>query len=582
MSRILLSVRDLVTWFKLQKAEVKAVDGISFDLFDGETLCVVGESGSGKSAAARSILQIVEHPGRIVSGEILLNRYEGAAATPRETIDIAKLSPTGLPMRMIRRNDISMIFQEPMSSLSLAHRCGDQIVEAVRLAHPEMGKAAAWGRAVELLGQMQLSDPSRVASQYPFELSGGMRQRVMIAMALASNPRILIADEPTTALDVTTQAEILALIAGLQKKFGLAVIFITHDIGIVANIAERVAVMNNGKIVEMNAVAPIFANPQHPYTRMLLASTLRLEQRSPLKVPAAAMATARAAEARAPLLEVRDLAKTFPVRTRFFGRAKEEMRAVDQVSFDLHPHEAVGIVGESGSGKTTMARCVVGLIGASAGSIRYRRADDTVIDLVGHKRKKHDPLFQDIRMIFQDPFSALNPRMTVGQVIGEPLLVNGILAGKALKERVAELLRLVGLEPKMAERYPHAFSGGQRQRIVIARAIALNPRLVVADEATSALDVSLRAQMLDLLLELQERLKLSFIFITHDISNIRYFCDRIVVMHRGRVVETGSVSDVLDSPKDPYTQRLIASVPKPDPNRRTLGMGIAGGGLARA
>jgi peptide/nickel transport system ATP-binding protein len=581
MSRVLLSVRDLATWFKMHNGEVKAVDGISFDLFEGETLCVVGESGSGKSAAARSILQIVEHPGRIVSGEILLNRFEGGATTPSETIDIAKLSPTGLPMRMIRRNDISMIFQEPMSSLSLAHRCGDQIVEAVRLAHPQMGKTAAWARAVELLSQMQLSDPARVASQYPFELSGGMRQRVMIAMALASNPRILIADEPTTALDVTTQAEILALIAGLQKTFGLAVIFITHDIGIVANIAERVVVMNHGKIVEMNAVAPIFASPQHPYTRMLLASTLRLEQRSPLKVPAAAMAAA-AADVGPPLLEVRDLAKTFPVRTRLFSRSKEEMRAVDQVSFDLHPHEAIGIVGESGSGKTTMARCVVGLIGASAGSIRYRRADGTAVELVGHKRKKRDPLFRDIRMIFQDPFSALNPRMTVGQVIGEPLLVNGLLAGKALKERVAELLRLVGLEPKMVERYPHAFSGGQRQRIVIARAIALNPRLVVADEATSALDVSLRAQMLDLLLELQERLQLSFIFITHDISNVRYFCDRVVVMHRGRVVETGTVGDVLDSPKDPYTQRLIASIPKPDPTRRTLGAGMLGGGLAQA
>jgi peptide/nickel transport system ATP-binding protein len=386
-------------------------------------------------------------------------------------------------------------------------------------------------------------------------------------MALASNPRILIADEPTTALDVTTQAEILTLIAGLQKTFGLAVIFITHDIGIVANIADRVVVMNHGKIVEMNAVEPIFADPQHPYTRMLLASTLRLETRSPLKLPAAAIAPERA-KIDVPLLEVRDLAKSFHLRSGLFSRSTEELKAVDRVSFDVKPYEAVGIVGESGSGKSTMARCVVGLHNVTSGSMRYRRGNDEVIELVGYQRRKRDPLFQDIRMIFQDPFSALNPRMSVGQIIGEPLLVNNILTGKALKERVAELLRLVGLEPKMAERYPHAFSGGQRQRIVIARAIALNPRLVVADEATSALDVSLRAQMLDLLLELQERLKLSFIFITHDISNIRYFCDRVVVMHKGRVVESGSVTDVLDSPKEAYTQRLIASVPRPDPNRR--------------
>ena len=572
MTRLLLRVSDLKTTFFLASGETRAVDGISFDLFEGETLCVVGESGSGKSVAARSILQIVDKPGRIVGGEMLLNRYTGPATEPSATVDIAKLGRTGHDIRMVRRNDISMIFQEPMSSLSLVHRCGDQIVEAVRLARPRISATDAWARAVELLGQMQLDQPERVARQYPFELSGGMRQRVMIAMALASDPRILIADEPTTALDVTTQAEILLLIKELQVRLGLGVIFITHDMGVVANIADRVAVMNKGKIVETGTLREIFDHPQHPYTRMLLASTLRLESRSPLKhdVPLPAAAATRPSMEVTPLLSVRDLAKSFVSRPGLLSRRVHEVKAVDGVSFDVFARENVGVVGESGSGKSTMARCIVGLHAANAGSIRYQRDDDSVVELRGRKRTAGDPVLKEIRMIFQDPFSALNPRMSIGQIIGEPLLVNKVLHGKALKERVAELLRLVGLEPRMMERYPHAFSGGQRQRIVIARAIALNPRLVVADEATSALDVSLRAQMLDLLLELQERLGLSFIFITHDISNIRYFCDRVVVMYQGRVVETGPVDEVLNNPQDAYTRRLIASVPRPDPTMRVL------------
>ncbi|MDO8360698.1 MAG: ABC transporter ATP-binding protein [Devosia sp.] len=572
MARRLLSVRDLKTTFFLARGETRAVDGISFDLFEGETLCVVGESGSGKSVAARSILQIVDKPGRIVGGEILLSRFAGDVVEPSEIIDIVRLGRTGPGIRMVRRNDISMIFQEPMSSLSLVHRCGDQIVEAVRLARPRIRPRDAWARAVDLLAQMRLDQPEHVARQYPFELSGGMRQRVMIAMALASDPRVLIADEPTTALDVTTQAEILLLIKELQVRLGLGVIFITHDMGVVANIADRVAVMNRGKIVETGTLRDIFDHAQHPYTRMLLASTLRLESRSPLKHDAPVPAAVAAGEPTepTPLLSVRDLAKSFISRPGLLSRNVHEVKAVDGVSFDVFARENVGVVGESGSGKSTMARCIVGLHTASGGSIRYQRDDDTVVELRGRKRSAGDPVLKEIRMIFQDPFSALNPRMSIGQIIGEPLLVNKVLRGRALKERVAELLRLVGLEPNMMERYPHAFSGGQRQRIVIARAIALNPRLVVADEATSALDVSLRAQMLDLLLELQERLGLSFIFITHDISNIRYFCDRVVVMYQGRVVETGSVDDVLNHPRHDYTKRLIASVPRPDPTMRVL------------
>jgi peptide/nickel transport system ATP-binding protein len=569
MPRLLLSVENLKTHFLVPRGPaVRAVDGISFKLHEGETLCIVGESGSGKSVAARSILQIVDRPGRIVGGRILLHRYEGDGGEASAVLDIAALGRTGHAIRVVRRHDISMIFQEPMSSLSPVHRCGDQIVEAVRLSQPRMARHAAWARAVALLRQMQLHDPGHVARQYPFELSGGMRQRVMIAMALASNPRILIADEPTTALDVTTQAEILALISGLQKSLGLAVIFITHDMGVVANVADTVAVMNKGEIVETNTLRALFDKPQHPYTRMLLASTLRLESPSPKKTSVAATARGETPVVAEPLLRVRDLAKTFVSRQGVFSRTVREVRAVDGVSFDLLPHENLGVVGESGSGKSTVARCIVGLHKLSAGSIRYRQADDSVIELAGRRRSAGDPVLRDIRMVFQDPFSALNPRMSIGQIIAEPLLVNNILRSRALRERVAELLQLVGLEPLMMERYPHAFSGGQRQRIVIARAIALNPRLVVADEATSALDVSLRAQILDLLLDLQQRLKLSYIFITHDISNIRYFCDRVVVMHQGRIVEEGKVDQILNAPHDPYTQRLIASVPRPDPAMR--------------
>jgi peptide/nickel transport system ATP-binding protein len=561
--RLLLSVRDLKTHFPLRRGVVKAVDGIYFDLIEGETLCIVGESGSGKSVAARSILQILDRPGQIVDGEMLLHRYRGDENTPSEIVDIAKLGRSSRAMQEVRRQDISMIFQEPMSSLSLAHTCGNQIVEAIQLRHPRLGKRAAWDRAVELLGQMQLSDPALTASQYPFQLSGGMRQRVMIAMALASEPRILIADEPTTALDVTTQAEILSLLEELRRTLGLGVIFITHDVGIVANIADRVAVMQLGKVVEMEDLRSILDRPQHPYTRMLLSSARRLERPSPLR--AAAPKYSHPAAQPQPLLQVRDLEKTFVLRSGPLAR-RRELRAVDGVSFDVMPSENVGIVGESGSGKSTMARCLVGLHAASAGSMRYRRADGTSVELVGRERKGADPLLREMRMIFQDPFSALNPRMTIGQIVAEPIYLARMMRGRQLKERVAELLSLVGLEPRMMERYPHAFSGGQRQRIVIARAIALNPRLIVADEATSALDVSLRAQMLDLMLELQQRLDLSYVFITHDISNIRYFCDRVVVMHRGKVVETGTMDAVVNAPSHAYTKRLIASVPRLDPS----------------
>ena len=547
----LLSVRHLSTHFAVRNGTIKAVDDVSFDVEHGQTLCVVGESGSGKSVTARSILQIVDEPGRIVAGSMLFTPQGGAS------VDLAKLHPRSKEIRQVRGAAIAMIFQEPMSSLSPVHTVGNQITE-VLILHRKMSKAEARARCIELLGQVEIPNPERAIDRYTFEFSGGMRQRVMIAMSLACNPALLIADEPTTALDVTTQAEILDLIRRLQKSHGMAVMFITHDMGVVAEIADRVIVMNHGKIVENGPVDQIFHSPQDDYTRMLIGSVLKLGRKAELRV--------QRAELRAdalPILEVRDLAM-------HFTQGKSTTKAVDGVSLSVLPGESLGIVGESGSGKTTMGRCLLRVYEPTAGQIKYRQADGSVIDLMQANPATLKQCRRDIRMIFQDPVSSLNPRMTVAQIVGEPLLVNGIAKGKALDERVAYLLEQVGLEPAWRERYPHAFSGGQRQRIGIARAIALNPRLIVADEATSALDVSLRSQMLDLLLKLQDDLGLSFIFISHDIAVIRYFCDRVAVMHRGKVVETGPTEQVCDHPSHPYTQALLSAIPRPDPRARSI------------
>jgi peptide/nickel transport system ATP-binding protein len=547
----LLSVRHLSTHFAVRNGIIKAVDDVSFDVEHGQTLCVVGESGSGKSVTARSILQIVDEPGRIVAGTMLFNPPGGAS------VDLAKLHPRSKEIRQVRGSAIAMIFQEPMSSLSPVHTVGNQITEVLRL-HRNMSKAEARARCIELLSQVEIPNPERAIDRYTFEFSGGMRQRVMIAMSLACNPALLIADEPTTALDVTTQAEILDLIRRLQKSHGMAVMFITHDMGVVAEIADRVIVMNHGKIVEDGPVDQIFHSPQDDYTRMLIGSVLKLGRKAELRV---ARAELRADAL--PILEVRDLAM-------HFTQGKNITKAVDGVSLSVLPGESLGIVGESGSGKTTMGRCLLRVYEPTAGQINYRQADGSVVDLMQANKSTLKQCRRDIRMIFQDPVSSLNPRMTVAQIIGEPLLVNGIAKGPELDDRVAQLLEQVGMEPAWRERYPHAFSGGQRQRIGIARAIALNPRLIVADEATSALDVSLRSQMLDLLLKLQDELGLSFIFISHDIAVIRYFCDRVAVMHRGKVVETGVTEQICDHPNHPYTQALLSAIPRPDPRARSI------------
>jgi len=543
----ILEVRDLRTVFPTRTGLFKAVDGVSFDLKRGKTLCVVGESGSGKSVTARSILQIVDRPGRIEGGSVLLTRPDGS------TTDLAKLDPRGRAIRDVRGKEIAMIFQEPMSSLSPVHRIGTQIGEALRI-HYGTPKHEQRERVLELLRQVEIPRPETAIDRYTFEFSGGMRQRVMIAMALACNPSVLIADEPTTALDVTTQAEILDLIKKLQYSHGMAVLFITHDMGVVAEIADQVLVMYRGKVMETGPVEQIFHAPQDAYTRRLIGSVVKLEKKAEVRLARPAIPTGIP-----PLLDVRNLSLTFPTG----------LKAVDDVSLTVRPGEALGIVGESGSGKTTMGRCLLRIYDAQKGAIDYRRPDGETVDIRTADRGALERIRREVRMIFQDPVGSLSPRKTVGQIIAEPLKIAGMKGG-ALNDRIADLMQQVGLEPAWRERYPHAFSGGQRQRIGIARAIALNPRLIIADEATSALDVSLRSQMLDLMMKLQDELGLSYVFISHDMSVIRYMCDRVAVMYRGKIVELGDTDQVVSNPAHDYTRALLSAIPHPDPHNRRM------------
>ncbi len=546
-SDTILKVEDLRTYFKTRTGTFKAVDGVSFELKRGKTLCVVGESGSGKSVTARSILQIVDKPGKIEGGSIILTRQDGS------TIDLAKLDPRGKEIRAVRGQEIAMIFQEPMSSLSPVHRIGEQIGEALRI-HFGTPKQERRARVLELLKQVEIPRPEQAIDRYTFEFSGGMRQRVMIAMALACNPSVLIADEPTTALDVTTQAESLDLIKKLQQSHGMAVIFITHDMGVVAEIADEVLVMYRGHVKEHGSVEEVFHAPKDDYTKRLIGSVVRLESKADIRLKRAAIP-----DDAAPLLEVSDMSLTFP----------SGLKAVDGISLTVRPGETLGIVGESGSGKTTMGRCLLRIYGPQTGSINYRRPDGSVIDLRTAQNAQLKEIRREVRMIFQDPVGSLSPRKTVAQIIAEPLKLTG-MKGRALDERVAELMEQVGLEPAWRERYPHAFSGGQRQRIGIARAIAVKPRLIVADEATSALDVSLRSQILDLMMRLQDELGLSYVFISHDMSVIRYMCDRVAVMYRGQIVEAGDTDQVVNNPAHDYTRALLSAIPHPDPRDRRL------------
>ncbi len=559
----ILEVKDLVTAFQTRHGDFNAVDNVSLSLTPGKLMCLVGESGSGKSVLSRSILQLVDKPGKIVSGEILLHDAHPAASSDKvETLDLAALNPRGSVMRNIRGRDIAMIFQEPMSSLSPVHKIGNQIAESAML-HEGISKSQAMERAVDMLRQVEISNPEKAVNQYPFEFSGGMRQRAMIAMALVCSPKILIADEPTTALDVTIQAEILDLLQNLKQTHNMAIMFITHDMGVVAEIADDVAVMKNGKIVEVGGVRDIFSNPNHGYTKSLLRAAQDTQKPSDRRIE-----IRRARPLGDPILSAKSIGKEFLSSHGFLGLKKETFVAVDDASFELREGESLGVVGESGSGKTTLARCIQRIHGIDRGELHYRNRAGVETELSRLRDKELQPTWREIRTVFQDPFASLNPRMTVSQIISEPLLLNGMTSKRQRRDRVEELLDLVGLPVESMERFPHAFSGGQRQRISIARAIAPEPRVLIADEATSALDVSIRVQIMDLLLELQHKLNISYIFISHDVGLVRFFCDRVMVMYKGKIVEAGDTESVCTDPEHPYTKALLSAVPITDPSER--------------
>jgi peptide/nickel transport system ATP-binding protein len=546
----LLSVTNLVTQVATPAGARNVVDGLSFDLGHGETLCIAGESGSGKSMTALSLMRLLPQPmARVAGGRVLL-----------EGRDILALDEAG--MRGVRGRQIGMIFQEPMTSLNPVLSIRRQLVEAVT-AHGGMAERDAEARARQLLDQVQIADAARRLEQYPHELSGGMRQRVMIAIALAQHPKILIADEPTTALDVTIQAQILALIRKLQVDNNIAVILITHDMGVVAEMADRVLVMHRGSEVESGPVREIFRAPQAEYTRMLLAAVPRLGEMTGRALPKrAAAAAAPVAEARAAAaVSVRDLTVRFDIRGGILQRPIKRVHAVEGISFDLAQGETLALVGESGCGKSTTGKALLNLVPWS-GAIEICGRK-----LAGRKGAAMKAVRRDIQMIFQDPYASLDPRMRVGDLVAEPLLIHGLAAGSELADRVEYLFRRVGLSADQMRRYPHEFSGGQRQRICIARALSLAPKVIVADESVAALDVSIQAQVLDLLQDIQNETGISYIFISHDMAVVEQISHRVAVMYMGRFVETGSRAQVFDNPQHPYTRRLLAAVPVADPDR---------------
>ena len=607
-----LQVRDLITQFSTPRGTVRAVDEVSFDVRAGETLGLVGESGSGKSVTAMSLMRLVRPPGRVVSGSV---GFRG-----RDLLGISEAE-----MRKVRGGGISMVFQDPMSSLNPVMRIRTQLEEAM-LAHGKFTGEAARDRALELMHRVGIPDPEARLNDYPHAFSGGMRQRVMIAMALANKPDVIVADEPTTALDVTIQAQILELLGELNRDLGTAIVLITHNLGVVARSCQRVAVMYGGRIVEQAPADELFAQPKHPYTRALLAATphLAADRDVPLvpiegrppdliapipgcayaprcdaaeercrheqpptyddgsrrswecwvagpdgvlpEAPAPPVAAGRAptSTSEVPLLSVEDLVKTFPVkrRTGRLRRTTTEVRAVDGVDFTIAPGETVGLVGESGCGKSTVARALLGIHPPTSGTISFEGESASDLTRAGLRSFR-----SKVQLVFQDPMSSLNPRLTVGDALVEPLLVQRLARGRAAERRVVELLELVGLDPSAASRYPHEFSGGQRQRIVIARALAVKPRLLVCDEAVSALDVSLQAQIVNLLQDLQRELGLAYLFIGHDLATVRHISHRILVMYLGQVVESGTSELLTANPQHPYTASLLSAVPEPDPLR---------------
>ena len=558
----LLRLSNLSLQFETEASRTEAVRNISFHVNRGEIVAIVGESGSGKSVTALSILQLLPSPpAKYTSGQILFSEEE---------IDILKLSPAEL--RKLRGREISMIFQEPMTSLNPVFTCGNQVMEAI-LLHENITKHEAKRRTIALFEQVKLPEPAKIFNRYPHQLSGGQKQRVMIAMAMSCNPSLLICDEPTTALDVTVQKSILQLIKELQQSTRMGVIFITHDLGLVGEIADRAIVMYKGEIVEQGRTRDIFANPVHPYTKALLACRPALHPKgerlptvsdflgtpagSPEIPPTPVGYPQNTPTPAGSLIEVEHLSVWFPAAKSLFGKTKQFIKAVDYVSFTVYKGETLGLVGESGCGKTTLGRTLLRLIEPTSGNIIYNGTDLTKL----HGASLKD-LRKDIQIVFQDPYSSLNPRITIGDAIAEPMMVHGLVGTrKARKEKVISLLEKVSLKPEHFNRYPHEFSGGQRQRIVIARALGLNPSFVVCDESVSALDVSVQAQVLNLLNDLKKEFGFTVIFISHDLSVVHYVSDRIMVMNKGKIEEVGTAEQVYRHPRSAYTQKLIASIP---------------------
>jgi peptide/nickel transport system ATP-binding protein len=624
-----LDVRDLQTQFFTDAGIVRAVDGVTFSVAAGETLGIVGESGSGKSVTALSLMRLLEEPARIVGGEV---RFQGR--------DVLAMNPDEL--RALRGDGIAMVFQDPMTSLNPVLRIARQLVETMR-AHGRYSEEQANARAISLLGRMGITAPDRAIDSYPHQFSGGMRQRVMLAMGFSNEPALLIADEPTTALDVTIQAQILDLIVELNRDFGAAIILISHALGVIANVCQRVIVMYAGEVVEEGPTEQVLADPRHPYTWALINAVPRIDRHLPgtrrlttiegappdsLAIPSGCRFVARCPfriekcdahpalidlapgrKARCwvtqsgeplpppapvrpvpvvdtpaprppetamaePLLKVRGLVKHFPLRRDGFFGAKKIVRAVDGVDLDVAAGETVGVVGESGCGKSTFARLVVRIHEPTAGSIRF--AGEEIAEASASAIR---PLRRRMQMVFQDPYASLNPRMTVGDILSEPIRFHGLTdSPRATAQRVAELLAAVGLNPRMATRYPHEFSGGQRQRISIARALALEPEFIIADEPISSLDVNIQAQIINLLIDLQERFRLTYLFIAHDLAVVRHISDRIAVFYLGKVMEIAPAEDLFTASLHPYTRYLISAVPIPDADaeRRRARLPLAG------